>query len=68
MRKTFDFEENNFVILDKDLVKICGSSNLTRTMLLKLGLLLRKDDGGEEMDSETPDATRIDDLEEGEIF
>lgn len=68
MRKTFDFEENNFLILDKDLVKICGSSNLTRTMLLKLGLLLRKDDCVEEMDSEIPDAMRIDDLEEGEIF
>lgn len=69
MKKTFDFEENNFLRLEEDLVYLCGSSNLTRTRLFEeLGLFLRNDDCQEEIDLEIPDAMRVDDLEEGEIL
>ncbi|CAN8267301.1 unnamed protein product [Cochlearia groenlandica] len=64
MEKTFDFEENNVLRLREEMVKLCGSSNPTRTLLLKLGLFLRNDDDVEEIESEL----RKEDLEEGEIL
>ncbi|ESQ39802.1 hypothetical protein EUTSA_v10000859mg [Eutrema salsugineum] len=68
MKITFDFEENNILRLNEDLVNLCGTSNLTRTPLHKLGLFLRNDEFLDEVESEMSDAIRIDDLEEGEIL
>ncbi|VVB08162.1 unnamed protein product [Arabis nemorensis] len=69
MKKTFDFEANNFLRLEADLVYLCGSSNLTRSRLFEeLGLFLRDDDSQEEISLEICDAMRVNDLEEGEIL
>ncbi|ESQ45962.1 hypothetical protein EUTSA_v10011031mg [Eutrema salsugineum] len=68
MKITFDFEENNILRLNEDLVNLCGTSNLTRTLLHELGLFLRNDECLDEVESEMSDAIRIDDLEEGEIL
>ncbi|CAH8278061.1 unnamed protein product [Arabidopsis lyrata] len=72
MKKGFDFEQNNHLKLEKDFVEVCGCSSLTRAWLLlrELGLVLRSDDRPEleEIGSENFDATRIEDLEEGEIL
>ncbi|CAH2046199.1 unnamed protein product [Thlaspi arvense] len=65
MKMTSD-EENNFSSLKEDFVKLCGTSDMTRTWLHELGLFLKKDDCVEDM--EVPDTTRVDDLEEGEIL
>lgn len=72
MRRGFDFERNNYLILEKRFAKVCGCSTLTitRLQLEELGLVLRSDDCPEveEIGSEICYAMRMDDLEEGEIL
>ena len=72
MKNDYDFDWNNHWRLEKDLFSLCGSTSLRRGWLLfeELGLVLRNDywPEMEEIEPAISDATRLDDLEEGEFL
>ncbi|CAN8245867.1 unnamed protein product [Cochlearia groenlandica] len=63
VKRTVHFDADEYSRLKRDMFNLCGSSFLTSTQLLELGLVLKKDDVCvEEMETETEE------LEEGEIL